>query len=231
MGAGEVVVGHIEHQDELDAIVGAGSTLIHSVRNLRDVLVSVFRFMTCVVAPDSAADAVWRAVPEPSGFLAFLAYFPERDLAHLCQVAAAIAERPNPSSVLKMLLKAGNRNIRQRNWNRSVRVFLMNFCRPSTRCAVNQPRPSQHSARIIGKFGVTLLRRFLWKVASPELTSASDIKTSEISLPFKFLKFWNSLHRRDWEMPVQASDFTLDRMPCVGTSCQRETTRSAGSIT
>jgi hypothetical protein len=96
MVGGEIAVGHIPDHNELDAIADAGVTLLHCVRDLRNVLVSLFRFKRRVVRPTSSADTVWRALPEPQSFLAFLAFAANRDIANIEKIATAIAKRPEP---------------------------------------------------------------------------------------------------------------------------------------
>jgi len=92
----ELAVGHIDDHDSLDACAAAGVQLLHCVRNLRDVLVSLYHFKRDRVAPTSLADSVWRSLSGAAGFTAFLAFYAERDIAHITSCATVILARPEP---------------------------------------------------------------------------------------------------------------------------------------
>ncbi len=93
---GEVVVGHIDDHAQLDGAAPAGVRILHCVRDLRAVLASLYRFKRQVVRPISPADTVWRGLGEAEGFLAFLGFFADRDVAHVGRTAACILERGEP---------------------------------------------------------------------------------------------------------------------------------------
>ena len=93
---GEMVVGHVDDHAQLDEAARAGVTLLHAVRDLRDVLVSLYHFKRTKVAPFSPADALWRGLDPQPGFAAFLLHFAERDIAHISRMAEIILARPEP---------------------------------------------------------------------------------------------------------------------------------------
>ena len=93
---GEVAVGHIDDHVQLDAAAAAGVRIVHCVRDLRAVLTSLYRFKRQVVRPISPADAVWRGLGDAEGFLAFLSFFADRDIAHVARTAACILGRSEP---------------------------------------------------------------------------------------------------------------------------------------
>jgi hypothetical protein len=95
MQRGDLAVGHIDDPAELASIRDAGVTIIQCVRDLRDVVLSLFRFKRSVVAPVSAADLLWRSLPEREGFLAFLCYAADRDIDYIARVAKAILACPD----------------------------------------------------------------------------------------------------------------------------------------
>ncbi len=93
---GEVAVGHIDDDAQLDGVAQAGVRIVHCVRDLRAVLTSLYRFKRQVVRPLSPADAVWRALGEADGFLGFLSFFADRDVAQIARTAACILQRGEP---------------------------------------------------------------------------------------------------------------------------------------
>ena len=93
---GEVVVGHIDHPGQLDGMAQAGLRIVHCVRDLRQVLVSLYRFKRQVVRPISPADTVWRALGEVEGLLGFLGCFADRDVALVARTASCILSRREP---------------------------------------------------------------------------------------------------------------------------------------
>ena len=93
---GEVAVGHIDDHAQLDGAAEAGVSIVHCVRDLRAVLKSLYRFKRQVVHPISPADAVWRALGDADGFVAFLSFFADRDIAHIARTAACILGRSEP---------------------------------------------------------------------------------------------------------------------------------------
>ncbi len=93
---GELAVGHVADHAQLDAILQAGVSIVHCVRDLRHVLTSLYRFKRCVVRPVTPADRAWRALDSTSGFLAFLSFFADRDIAYVAQMATCILARQEP---------------------------------------------------------------------------------------------------------------------------------------
>lgn len=92
MAAGEYVVGHLCNAREALAIEYTGVHIIQCVRDLRDVLASLWNFKRTKVKPLSAADELWRRLDGPAGFLGFLIHFAERDVASILAGARGIAE-------------------------------------------------------------------------------------------------------------------------------------------
>ncbi len=105
---GEVAVGHIDDHAQLDAVSEAGVRIVHCVRDLRSVLTSLYRFKRQVVRPLSPADEVWRALGEADGFLAFLSFFAERDIAHVARTAGCILGRGEPRLRFEELTNAAD---------------------------------------------------------------------------------------------------------------------------
>ncbi|WP_144240859.1 hypothetical protein [Dyella japonica] len=91
MGRGECVVGHIEDSFQLAAIDKLGVAKLNCIRDLRDVLISLYRFKLSTVDPLDVEDRLWRALPESGRFLGFLLHFADRDVKHVQEVARAIA--------------------------------------------------------------------------------------------------------------------------------------------
>ncbi|MDD2705608.1 MAG: hypothetical protein PHU07_09800 [Acidocella sp.] len=96
MRPGDLAVGHVDDHGQLDEAVRAGVTVLHVIRNLRDVLASLYAFKIAKVQPISAADAAWRGLPPEPGFIAFLCQFESLDIAHIINMANVILERREP---------------------------------------------------------------------------------------------------------------------------------------
>jgi hypothetical protein len=96
MADGEYAVAHIEAPDQIACCRAQGASIIHCVRDLRDALVSLWRFKIDTVGATSPTDEVWRAVQGPDQFLAFLSFYAERDVRHLIDCAHAICIQPDP---------------------------------------------------------------------------------------------------------------------------------------
>jgi hypothetical protein len=93
---GDVAVGHVMDSAELDEIAGCGVRMLHCVRDLREVLVSLFRFKKARVAPVCEEDAAWRTLDDETGFLQFLNFNMTHDIPFLAQMAAVILIRSEP---------------------------------------------------------------------------------------------------------------------------------------
>lgn len=96
MEAGEYAVGHLCDPDEIEKVANNGVHIIQCVRDLRDVLVSLWTFKRSKVKPSDHADLLWRKFDGESGFLAFLVYYVDRDIVHLRSTAQAISARSGP---------------------------------------------------------------------------------------------------------------------------------------
>lgn len=88
---GEHVVGHVEQRDVIDEIRHQGVHVICVVRNLRDVLTSLFRFKRDKVRPLDASEAIWREAEASQQFLSFLCYARVDDLTYLREIAEVMA--------------------------------------------------------------------------------------------------------------------------------------------
>lgn len=91
LARGEYAVGHIEDGGQLATIDGLGVVRLNCARDLRDVLVSLYRFKLNRVDPLDAKDRLWRTLPEESRFQGFLLQYAESDIAHLTAVASSMA--------------------------------------------------------------------------------------------------------------------------------------------
>lgn len=95
MQEGEHVVGHIDSVKTMKAVIASGVTVISCIRDLRDVLVSLFHFKQVQVAPLSAADRIWRTARDPRDrFIAFLAYSEQTEIKHLLLTARVQSQCP-----------------------------------------------------------------------------------------------------------------------------------------
>lgn len=92
---GELVVGHIESKEVIYEIKKQDILLIYLVRNLRNVLVSLYRFKYNKVKPNDSIpnDYYWRKVTkDKERFKAFLLVYFEYDLSHIKNIASLICE-------------------------------------------------------------------------------------------------------------------------------------------
>lgn len=97
---GEHVVGHVHDETATARMAANGLVSLPVVRDLRDVLVSMFRFKLRKVAARDRADELWRKAPTESRFLAFLEYFDGTDVELVRRMAIFMADRP-PGSLLR----------------------------------------------------------------------------------------------------------------------------------
>lgn len=88
---GEHVVGHVEHKDVIERIQAQGTTVISVIRDLRNVLNSLFRFKLERVAPKDSLDADWRSLTGKKRVLGFFKYFADKDLEHIRRMAEMLA--------------------------------------------------------------------------------------------------------------------------------------------
>lgn len=84
---GRAVVGHIESPLMLDFIREQDICIFNLRRNLRDVLVSLYRFKYKKVKPCDEVDGYWREMSEQTRFIAFLMTYSACDIAHIKEIA------------------------------------------------------------------------------------------------------------------------------------------------
>lgn len=84
---GRAVVGHIESASMLSVIRQQGVCIFNLRRNLRDVLVSLYRFKYQKVQPCGETDRYWREMSEQTRFIAFLITYSADDIAHIKAIA------------------------------------------------------------------------------------------------------------------------------------------------
>ena len=72
---GEFVVGHCDVPGAIAEIAQTGVTLVHLIREPRDMLASMFAFKTAKVKPQPA-DRLWQSMEGPAAFKAFLLSHP-----------------------------------------------------------------------------------------------------------------------------------------------------------
>ena len=92
---GQMAVGHIEDLDVLRRIANRGSSIISVRRNLRDAVISMYRFKLNRVCPTDEIDASWRNLSEPCRFIAFMLHSANRDFVHMRDVAFTLIHAPN----------------------------------------------------------------------------------------------------------------------------------------
>ncbi len=85
---------HIEHEDTVERLRSYGTHVIHLKRDLRNVIISLYRFKLAAVDPVSDLDKAWRLLPEPQRIAAFLFHHADRDIANLRSVALQVANQP-----------------------------------------------------------------------------------------------------------------------------------------
>ena len=88
---GTVTAAHVEHHDLVAQMRAYGIPVLHVKRDLRDALLSLYRFKLNRVEPISDLDRAWRDLPEPQRLSAFLFYYAERDIAHMRQMAELVS--------------------------------------------------------------------------------------------------------------------------------------------
>lgn len=84
---GRTAVGHIQYPHILDQFSEHSVFIFNIKRNLRDVLVSMYRFKQNKVLSKGGLDDSWRAVSDNARFISFLNYFADKDLCHIRLVA------------------------------------------------------------------------------------------------------------------------------------------------
>jgi len=81
VGPSQFIVCCVKYSDIINAYSDCGVKIISIKRNLRDVLVSMYRFKIAKVAPVDEKDFLWRVLPDSRRFLGFLEYAAERDVS------------------------------------------------------------------------------------------------------------------------------------------------------
>jgi len=87
MKDGETLVGHIADFDTIKSIRAQGVCIISLIRNLRNVLVSLYRFKLNKVLPIDDGDRYWRKLSDDMRFVAFLIYFNDKDIRNIREMA------------------------------------------------------------------------------------------------------------------------------------------------
>ena len=94
LAPGEFAVGHIDSKPELDAIRAAGVHVIGSIRDLREVAVSFYRFKRDKVKATRPADHVIKSLDPRAGFLAYLVQSAEDELPSFMRLTRLLREDP-----------------------------------------------------------------------------------------------------------------------------------------
>jgi hypothetical protein len=94
LNPGDIVVGHIATLADVDVLRAVGVFDIAMIRNLRNVLVSMFQFKLDKVVPTSPGDALWRKADPRDRFVSFLAFHSDKDLDFVKTVARSILADP-----------------------------------------------------------------------------------------------------------------------------------------
>lgn len=85
---------HIEHTEIVDRMERLGARMLHVKRDLREVVVSLYRFKMARVDPVNFIDASWREHREPERLIGFMYYYADKDLKHIGEMARLISQRP-----------------------------------------------------------------------------------------------------------------------------------------
>jgi hypothetical protein len=91
---GMVTAAHVEHEDTVAKMRANGIHVIHLKRDLRDAVLSLYKFKLNRVEPVNPLDIAWRGLSEPQRLTAFLFHYAERDLAHMRLMALRAASEP-----------------------------------------------------------------------------------------------------------------------------------------
>ena len=87
---GHLAVGHIENLEMISRIRKLGIPIINSIRNLRDVIVSLYHFKLSKVEPTDDPDRHWRKLNGSSAFDAFITLYSSRDMLFIANMTRAI---------------------------------------------------------------------------------------------------------------------------------------------
>lgn len=83
---GRIAVGHVEEYDSIIKMHQQKVTVFNLRRNLRDVLVSLYRFKFSKVKPFGEFDLHWRSFSEQSRFVGFLLTYSQFEISHIKQI-------------------------------------------------------------------------------------------------------------------------------------------------
>lgn len=87
IGHGEIVVGHLSNQNEIHDLLGEGLLEIRLIRNLRDILYSLFRFKLAKVRPSIEQSEAWRNTSHPEQITEFFQFFLDKDIKNIIEQA------------------------------------------------------------------------------------------------------------------------------------------------
>lgn len=87
IAGGLTTVAHVSDDAVLNRLEAQGAFIFHLKRDLRDVVVSLYRFKKSRVAATNCADEAWRTLHEPFGFLSFLIHF-SSEILSFCDFAS-----------------------------------------------------------------------------------------------------------------------------------------------
>ena len=145
--SGEHAVGHIGNSDVLNTIREQHVTVISVVRNLRDVLASMFHFKRQKVVPVEPTESLWRRARPEAQFVSFLHYFRLTDIAIIASLAKLIAADENALVLRFEQLPHATFDKRQRDQLDAIAPdFCEKFAR-GLRAAHLQPTPTYFGRR------------------------------------------------------------------------------------
>lgn len=84
---GEVILGHVEHASVIQSIKSQGVCVLSLVRNLRDVVLSLYRFKLNKVEPKDTEDCLWRDLSSEKSLEGFIFYEHDKGLRHIRSIA------------------------------------------------------------------------------------------------------------------------------------------------
>ena len=92
LGHGEIVVGHLSNQNEIHDLIGEGLLEIRVIRDLRDILFSLFRFKLKKVIPLPEQNETWRNEDNPRQITEFFQFFLDKDIKNIIEQAKYFSE-------------------------------------------------------------------------------------------------------------------------------------------
>lgn len=91
---GRTTPAHVECLETVARMREYGLHVIHLKRDLRDVVISLYRFKLDRVAPTDELDHAWRSLDEPTRLCAFLFHYARSDFADIRNMAKLVASEP-----------------------------------------------------------------------------------------------------------------------------------------